>query len=109
LSRGEKQRITLTRAILKEPRILILDEATASVDLESEKAILRAIEPIMANRTTLLITHRQEVIAKAKYLLCIGDDGMATDSGGATCQYLDRSNGSNQDVDSPGVAPVEEH
>ncbi len=93
LSRGERQRITLTRAILKEPRILILDEATASVDPESERAILKAIEPIMADRTTLLITHRQEIISGARHLLRMGD-GPAPDGGGTTCQYFDRSNGS---------------
>ncbi|MCK4850902.1 MAG: ABC transporter ATP-binding protein, partial [Phycisphaerae bacterium] len=93
LSRGERQRITLTRAILKEPRILILDEATTSVDPESERAILKAIEPIMADRTTLLITHREEIISGARHLLRMSD-GPASDGGGTTCQYFDRSNGS---------------
>ena len=93
LSRGERQRITLTRAILKEPRILILDEATASVDPESERAILKAIEPIMADRTTLLITHREEIISGARHLLRMGD-GPAPDGVGTTCEYFDRSNGS---------------
>ena len=90
LSRGEKQRITLTRAILKEPKILILDEATASVDPESEKAILKAIEPIMQERTTLLITHRREIIGNAKYLLRMGE-GPALAGARPTYQYLDRS------------------
>jgi ABC-type multidrug transport system fused ATPase/permease subunit len=90
LSRGEKQRITLTRAILKEPKILILDEATASVDPDSERAILKAIEPIMQERTTLLITHRQEIISNAKYLLRIGE-GPALAGAQPTYQYLDRS------------------
>ena len=90
LSRGEKQRISLTRAILKEPKILILDEATASVDPESERAILKAIEPIMQGRTTLLITHRQEIIAKAKYLLRMGE-GPALVGVRPTYQYFDRS------------------
>ena len=90
LSRGEKQRITLTRAILKEPKILILDEATASVDPESERAILKAIEPIMQERTTLLITHRREIIANAKYLLRMGE-GPALAGMRPTYQYLDRS------------------
>ena len=90
LSRGEKQRITLTRAILKEPKILILDEATASVDPASERAILKAIESIMQERTTLLITHRQEIIASAKYLLRIGE-GPSLVGARPTYQYLDRS------------------
>ena len=90
LSRGEKQRITLTRAILKEPKILILDEATASVDPASERAILKAIEPIMQEKTTLLITHRQEIIASAKYLLRMGE-GPALVGARPTYQYLDRS------------------
>ncbi len=106
LSRGERQRITLTRAILKEPKILILDEATASVDPESERAILKAVEPIMADRTTLLITHREEIISKATHLLRMGD-GLARD-GGPTCQYFDRSNSSGLYTDSPGVAPAQQ-
>ena len=107
MSRGERQRITLTRAILKEPKILILDEATASVDPESERAILKAVEPIMADRTTLLITHREEIISKARHLLRMGD-GLARD-GRATCQYFDRSSSPGEYTDSPGVTPAQQH
>ena len=100
LSRGEKQRITLTRAILKEPKILILDEATASVDPESEQAILKAIEPIMKDRTTLLITHRQEIISRATHLLRLGQ--------APAYQYLDSSSASPDSAEST-QAPQKNH
>lgn len=90
LSRGEMQRIGLTRALLKEPRILILDEATSSVDSESERAILEAIEPIMKDRTTLMITHKQELIDKTEHLLVLGDAAGRGEKSPGYC-YYDRS------------------
>ncbi|MAX25618.1 MAG: hypothetical protein CMJ19_14055 [Phycisphaeraceae bacterium] len=65
LSRGEKQRITLTRAMLNNPQVLILDEATASIDAASEAQIVPAILQFMHGKTTLMITHRPELLRHA--------------------------------------------
>ncbi len=58
LSGGERQRIALARAILRDPAILILDEATSQIDLESEQLIHKALEQFTRGRTTIIITHR---------------------------------------------------
>ena len=65
LSGGEAQRVAIARAFLKKADILILDEPTAHVDLDSERAILEAIADIAHDRTTLMISHRQATIAHA--------------------------------------------
>jgi len=65
LSRGEKQSITLTRAVLKNPSILLMDEATASMDTENEGRVLSAIFEIMKNRTIILVTHNPRLLQNA--------------------------------------------
>ena len=69
LSMGEKQRLTLARALLKNPPILVLDEATASVDVETEKCIQDALDQLIKGRTTLIIAHRLSTIRNADKII----------------------------------------
>ena len=71
LSVGEKQRVSVARALLKNAPILILDEATASVDTATEKLIQEALERLMAHRTSFVIAHRLSTIRKADQILVI--------------------------------------
>ena len=71
LSVGEKQRVSIARALLKDAPILILDEATASVDTATEKLIQEALERLMANRTSFVIAHRLSTIRRAGQILVL--------------------------------------
>jgi len=69
LSGGEKQRLSIARAIIKNPEILILDEATASLDSDSEKKVHKAINNIIKDRTVIVIAHRLSTIVTADKIL----------------------------------------
>jgi len=71
LSVGEKQRVSIARALLKNAPILILDEATASVDTSTERLIQQALERLMANRTSFVIAHRLSTIRRADQILVL--------------------------------------
>ncbi len=80
LSGGQKQRLSIARAILKDPSIVIFDEATSSLDSESEQLVKRSMEPLMAGRTTLIVSHRLATVADAHRIVVI-DGGTIAEEG----------------------------
>jgi ATP-binding cassette subfamily B protein len=80
LSGGEKQRLSIARTLLVDPSILILDDSTASVDAQTEKLIRQALDRLIKNRTTFIITHRVPIIQNADLILVL-DNGELAESG----------------------------
>jgi ATP-binding cassette subfamily B protein len=77
LSGGQRQRLAIARAILADPRILILDDATSSVDASTEQQIKLALEKLMEGRTTLIVAHRLSTIALADEVVVLEDGTVA--------------------------------
>ena len=80
LSGGEKQRLALVRVLLKAPPVVLLDEATAHLDSESEAAVQRALKAALAGRTSLVIAHRLSTVREAEQILVL-DAGRVTERG----------------------------
>ena len=73
LSGGERQRVGIARAVLRDPKILILDEATSHLDTESERLISQATDALIKNRTTIIIAHRLSTVLGADTILVFND------------------------------------
>jgi thiol reductant ABC exporter CydC subunit len=90
LSGGERQRLAIARAIIKDAPILILDEATANLDVETERDVLAALAPFMAGRTTIVVSHRASVAAATDRTLAMASGRLAPPAPGVGAQKTGR-------------------
>ena len=77
LSQGQKQLISLARTLISDPKILVLDEATSSVDARTEKILQEAVDRLMENRTSFVVAHRLSTIQKCDVIMFISDGEIA--------------------------------
>lgn len=89
LSGGQKQRVAIARALLKNPKILILDDSTSSVDTQTEYEIQQALDELLENRTTFIITQRLSSIKKADYIIVLEDGKIREEGDHETLMSLD--------------------
>jgi subfamily B ATP-binding cassette protein MsbA len=80
LSGGQRQRIAIARVFLKDPAVVVLDEATSSLDSESERFVEEALEELLQGRTTLIIAHRLSTVRRADRVVVL-DDGVIVETG----------------------------
>ena len=114
LSRGQRQRIALARAILRDPRILILDEATSDIDTETELQIQAALERVVAGRTVFVIAHRLSTIRNAHRIVVldhgtvreVGSHDALMRSGGAYCELIEMQYGPERNADQKSAEMV---
>jgi ATP-binding cassette subfamily B protein len=113
LSGGEKQRVAIARAILKQPRILVFDEATSSLDSHTEQAIQQTLSEVAENHTTLVIAHRLSTVVDADRILVMergrireqGTHRALLDAGGHYAAMWDLQQ--REGGDAPGTAVVD--
>ena len=89
LSGGQKQRVAIARALLKNPKILILDDSTSSVDTQTEYEIQQALDKLLENRTTFIITQRLSSIKKADYIIVLEDGEIREEGKHETLMEID--------------------
>ena len=89
LSGGERQRISIARALLKDAPVILLDEATASLDVENETAVQEAISRLVKDKTVLIIAHRMRTVAGVDHVVVLADGGVAQE--GAPAELLAQS------------------
>ncbi len=83
LSGGQRQRLAIARMVLSEPKVVILDEATSSLDTETEKKLHQALNEFLKDRTTLIIAHRLSAVRQADHIF-VFDDGHIIEQGNHT-------------------------
>lgn len=105
LSSGERQLISIARALLADPRILILDEATSTIDRPTERMVERALDRLLAGRTSLIIAHRLSTVRRAEEILVI-DDGRIRERGSETALLADGGRFAQLAGLDPGAASV---